>query len=150
MFIAKFVSKVIGEMGQWREYRARGRQLPASYRTALDALERYLNYYGGTGGDGTALYGDLVGSAGLARGRRSHDTVAGTHGAVPLRAVDQHRRAQRGPPSLDRHGASPVSAGDVARRQVDADLPSNRTVTVTASSVTAQGSSSHRYASTRR
>jgi DNA-binding ferritin-like protein (Dps family) len=55
-----FISKVIGPKRQWREYKARGRQLPASYRTALDALERYLNYYGGTGGDGTALYGDLI------------------------------------------------------------------------------------------
>jgi DNA-binding ferritin-like protein (Dps family) len=58
--VSKFIKKVIGEKGQWREYKARGRQLPPSYRTALDAFERYLNYYGGTGGDGTALYGDLV------------------------------------------------------------------------------------------
>jgi DNA-binding ferritin-like protein (Dps family) len=57
--VAKFISKVVGEKGQWREYKARGKQLPDSYRTALDALERYLNYFG-TGGDGTALYGDLV------------------------------------------------------------------------------------------
>lgn len=59
MFISKFVSKVIGEKGQWREYKARVRQLPANYRTAVDALERYLNYFG-TGGDGTAMYGDLI------------------------------------------------------------------------------------------
>jgi DNA-binding ferritin-like protein (Dps family) len=55
-----FISKVIGPKRQWRAYKARTRQLPASYRTALDAIERYLNYYGGTGGDGTALYGDLI------------------------------------------------------------------------------------------
>ncbi len=55
-----FIAKVIGPKRRWREYKARGRQLPASYRTAPDALERYLNYYGGTGGDGTALYGDLI------------------------------------------------------------------------------------------
>jgi DNA-binding ferritin-like protein (Dps family) len=59
MFISKFVSKVIGEKGQWREYKARVRQLPASYRTAVDALERYLKYFG-TGGGGTAIYEDLV------------------------------------------------------------------------------------------
>ena len=56
---SKFVSKVVGEKGQWREYKARARQLPASYRTALDALERYLNYFG-TGGGGTTIYADLV------------------------------------------------------------------------------------------
>jgi DNA-binding ferritin-like protein (Dps family) len=59
MFISKFVSKVIGEKGQWRQYKARTRQLPASYRTAIDALERYLIYFG-TGGGGTAIYEDLV------------------------------------------------------------------------------------------
>jgi len=59
MYISKFISKVIGEKGQWRQYKARVRQLPASYRAAVDALERYLTYFG-TGGDGTGLYADLV------------------------------------------------------------------------------------------
>ena len=57
---SKLISKVVGEKRQWRVYKARARQLPASYRTALDALERYLNYCGGTGGDGTAMYADLI------------------------------------------------------------------------------------------
>ncbi|HVJ21211.1 MAG TPA: DUF1048 domain-containing protein [Polyangiaceae bacterium] len=56
---SEFIKKVVGEKRQWREYKARAKRLPASYRTALDALERYLNYFG-TGGDGTALYGDLI------------------------------------------------------------------------------------------
>jgi DNA-binding ferritin-like protein (Dps family) len=59
MSISKFISKVIGEKGQWRQYKARTRQLPASYRTAVDALERYLMYFG-TGGGGTAIYEDLI------------------------------------------------------------------------------------------
>ncbi|NVI96957.1 DUF1048 domain-containing protein [Myxococcus sp. AM009] len=59
MFISKFISKVIGEKGQWRQYKARTKQLPASYRMAVEALERYLMYFG-TGGDGTAIYADLV------------------------------------------------------------------------------------------
>ena len=58
MFISKF-SKVIGEKGQSRQYKARTRQLPANYRTAVEALERYLNYFG-TGGGGTAIYEDLI------------------------------------------------------------------------------------------
>jgi DNA-binding ferritin-like protein (Dps family) len=56
---SKFISKVVGEKGQWREYKARTRQLPLSYRTAVDALERYLKYFG-TGGGGTAIYEDLI------------------------------------------------------------------------------------------
>jgi DNA-binding ferritin-like protein (Dps family) len=56
---SKFISKVVGEKGQWREYKARARQLPANYRMAVDALERYLRYFG-TGGGGTAIYEDLI------------------------------------------------------------------------------------------
>ena len=56
---SKFISKVVGPKGQWRRYKARVRQLPPDYRTALDALERYLNYMGGMD-DGTAMYGDLI------------------------------------------------------------------------------------------
>jgi DNA-binding ferritin-like protein (Dps family) len=59
MFISNFISKVVGEKRQWRQYRERVRQLPPSYRTAVEALERYLMYLGG-GGDGTAIYADLI------------------------------------------------------------------------------------------
>ena len=58
-YLSKFITKVIGDKTQWRNYKARAKQLPASYRTAVDALERYLTYFG-TGGDGTAMYADLV------------------------------------------------------------------------------------------
>jgi hypothetical protein len=67
-----FIAKVVGEKRQWREYKARARQLPASYRTALDALERYLNYFG-TGGDGTALYGGPRRPVRAERGERNPD-----------------------------------------------------------------------------
>jgi DNA-binding ferritin-like protein (Dps family) len=55
-----FISKVIGPKRRWRAYKARSRQLPASYRTAVDALERYLNYFGGAGSDSPAIYEDLI------------------------------------------------------------------------------------------
>jgi DNA-binding ferritin-like protein (Dps family) len=61
MFISKFISKVIGEKGQWREYKARTRRLPASYRTAVEALERYLMYFGrGDGAGWASMYEDLI------------------------------------------------------------------------------------------
>ena len=56
---SKFISKVVGPKGQWRENKARARHLPPNHRTALDALERYLNYLG-PGGDGGAIYADLI------------------------------------------------------------------------------------------
>jgi DNA-binding ferritin-like protein (Dps family) len=40
------ISKMIGEKRRYRQYKARTDQLPADYRTAIDALERYLMYFG--------------------------------------------------------------------------------------------------------
>jgi DNA-binding ferritin-like protein (Dps family) len=44
-----FIEKIIGDLGdkrRWRQYKTRTRQLPEGYRTAIDALERYLTYFG--------------------------------------------------------------------------------------------------------
>src|SRR5512133_1036998 len=61
MFRSKFFPKVIGEKGQWRQYKARTRQLPASYRTAVEAIERYLMHFGPMDGDSAAsLLEDLI------------------------------------------------------------------------------------------
>lgn len=60
MFISKLIEKVIGPKREWRQYKARVTQLPPGYRTALEALERYLNYCGGAGGDLVAMYADLL------------------------------------------------------------------------------------------
>lgn len=50
-----FVMKVIGDKRRWRAYKARVKQLPADYRAAVDAIERYLMYVGGvTDGDSAA------------------------------------------------------------------------------------------------
>src|ERR1700680_4457566 len=57
-----FISKVVGPKRRWRAYKARTRQLPASYRTAVEALQRYL-MYAGPGGDGAraaSMFEDLI------------------------------------------------------------------------------------------
>ena len=36
----------LAQKRRYRQYRARTRQLPASYREAVEALERYLMYFG--------------------------------------------------------------------------------------------------------
>jgi DNA-binding ferritin-like protein (Dps family) len=46
MSISKLTSKVVGDKRRYREYEARTARLPASYRTAVDALERYLTWFG--------------------------------------------------------------------------------------------------------
>jgi DNA-binding ferritin-like protein (Dps family) len=60
--VNKFIAKVVGDKRQWRQYKARTRQLPASYCAAVEALERYLMYCG-PGGDGAgaaSMFEDLV------------------------------------------------------------------------------------------
>ena len=49
MKISTVIEKVVGEYGdkrRWRDYKARTKRLPAHYRTAIEALERYLTYFG--------------------------------------------------------------------------------------------------------
>ena len=41
-----FLSKMIGEKRRWRAYKARIRRLPENYRAAVEALDRYLMYFG--------------------------------------------------------------------------------------------------------
>ncbi len=56
-----WIDKMIGEKKRWRQYKARTRQLPENYRTAVDALERYLMYFGGADGDSAAsMFEDLA------------------------------------------------------------------------------------------
>ena len=59
--ISDFTSKVIGDKRRWREYKARTRHLPANYRTAVEAVERYLMHFGPTDGDSAAsVFEDLA------------------------------------------------------------------------------------------
>jgi len=46
-----FVAKVIGPKRRWRAYKARVEQLPDNYRTAVEAIERYLMHFVPTDGD---------------------------------------------------------------------------------------------------
>lgn len=45
------IEKLIGDKRGYRRYKARTKQLPADYRTAVEALERYLLYFGPGKGD---------------------------------------------------------------------------------------------------
>lgn len=61
MFISKSISKVIGEKGRWRAYRARVRRLPEDYRTAVEAYQRYFMFFGAVDGDSAAsMFEDLA------------------------------------------------------------------------------------------
>ena len=56
-----FIEKVIGDLGdkrRWRQYKARAKQLPEPYRTAVDAFERYLMFCGS--GGGASMFEDFI------------------------------------------------------------------------------------------
>ncbi|MEQ4722983.1 DUF1048 domain-containing protein [Nonomuraea sp. B19D2] len=56
-----FLAKVIGPKRRWREYKARREQLPENYRTAVEAIERYLMHFVPTDGDSNAsMFEDLA------------------------------------------------------------------------------------------
>jgi DNA-binding ferritin-like protein (Dps family) len=56
-----FIAKVIGPKKQWRQYKARVKQLPPNYRAAVEAIERYLMYFGPMGGDSVmSLFEDVA------------------------------------------------------------------------------------------
>ncbi|BCL12572.1 DUF1048 domain-containing protein [Micromonospora sagamiensis] len=56
-----FLAKVIGPKRRWREYKARVKQLPPNYRTAVEAIERYLMHFGPVTADSTAaLFEDVA------------------------------------------------------------------------------------------
>ncbi|MBF6340690.1 DUF1048 domain-containing protein [Nocardia abscessus] len=48
------IAKVIGPKRRWRQYKARVRHLPPNYRTAVEAIERYMMYFVPVDGDSDA------------------------------------------------------------------------------------------------
>ncbi|MET0133850.1 MAG: DUF1048 domain-containing protein [Kibdelosporangium sp.] len=61
MNIADLTTRVIGDKRRWRAYKARVKQLPSSYRTAVDGIERYLMFFGAADGDSAAsMFDDLA------------------------------------------------------------------------------------------
>lgn len=47
----EWITGDFGDKKRWRAYKARVKALPEPYRESVDALERYLMYFGSTDGD---------------------------------------------------------------------------------------------------
>jgi DNA-binding ferritin-like protein (Dps family) len=61
--LTKLIETVYGPLEQkrrWWRYKARKERLPASYRMAVDALQRYSNYFGGSAEGGLSMLEDLI------------------------------------------------------------------------------------------
>jgi DNA-binding ferritin-like protein (Dps family) len=44
--MSNLISKLVGDKRRWWAYKARSRRLPENYRAAVEAIERYLMYFG--------------------------------------------------------------------------------------------------------
>ena len=95
-----FISKVIGPKKRWRAYKARVRQLPENYRTAVDAIERYLVHFVPADADSAASefedLADLFERA-AADGTRSARSSATTPRSSSRRLLGTTRRADMSP-----------------------------------------------------
>ncbi|TMR89224.1 DUF1048 domain-containing protein, partial [Nonomuraea basaltis] len=57
----EIVTGSLEEKKRYRQYKARIKQLPVNYRTAVEALERYLMHFGpGDGADAASMFEDLA------------------------------------------------------------------------------------------
>ncbi|MCB0918309.1 MAG: DUF1048 domain-containing protein [Actinobacteria bacterium] len=54
-----FVARVIGDKKEWRAYKARKKELPEDYRAALEAIQRYLMFFG-SAAESTQMLNDLI------------------------------------------------------------------------------------------
>ncbi|WP_431931341.1 DUF1048 domain-containing protein [Nonomuraea jabiensis] len=55
----EIVTGSLEDKKRYRQYKARVKQLPENYRTAVEALERYLMHFG-PGGESISMYEDLA------------------------------------------------------------------------------------------
>lgn len=56
-----FITKVIGPKLRWRKYKSRVSQLPPNYRTAVEAIERYMMHFVPTDGEASiSMFEDLA------------------------------------------------------------------------------------------
>jgi len=61
MGILSYTARAIGDKRHWRQYKARVRELPESYRIAVEGIERYLMHFGAVDADGAlALFDDVA------------------------------------------------------------------------------------------
>ncbi|MFG3054579.1 DUF1048 domain-containing protein [Kitasatospora sp. NPDC048239] len=75
-----FIAKVIGPKKRWRAYKARVKELPENYRTAVGAIERYLMHFVPIDGDSNAsMFEDLADlfEQAAANGSSIRDVVGG-------------------------------------------------------------------------
>ncbi|WP_370964411.1 DUF1048 domain-containing protein [Amycolatopsis sp. cg9] len=87
-FVSKFLTLVIGDKRRWRQYKARVKQLPPNYRTAVEGIERYLMHFGSLDSDNAAsLFEDVADL--FERAAADGTPIREIVGADPVEFVDE-------------------------------------------------------------
>jgi DNA-binding ferritin-like protein (Dps family) len=93
MSLSTIATKLIGDKKRWRAYKARTKALPEPYRTAIDAVERYLMNSGETPTDGARLLSLFDDLADLFEGAAADGTpVRDVVGADPVEFAETFAR----------------------------------------------------------
>ncbi|MFB2585410.1 DUF1048 domain-containing protein [Herbiconiux liukaitaii] len=120
MGISEITARVIGDKRRWREYKARTKQLPPGYRTAVDGIERYLMYFGPADGDSAAtMFEDLVDL--FERAAADGTPVRAIVGVDPVEFVEDFVSNYTGGGYIDRERRRLVAAIDSAEADSSAD-----------------------------
>jgi DNA-binding ferritin-like protein (Dps family) len=89
--MSNLIEKVTGDLAgkrRWRQYKARVNALPAGYRAAVEAVERYLMYFGSISSDMT-IFEDLID---LFEGAAADGTpIRGIVGDDPIAFVEEFK-----------------------------------------------------------
>ena len=107
---------MIGDKRRWRQYKARVRQLPESYRTAVEAIERYLMHFGPMDGDSAAsVFEDLADL--FERAAADETPIRDIVGDDPVEFVEAFVRNYTKGGYVDRERERLTSAIDARRRK---------------------------------
>ena len=110
------ISKMITDKRRYRQYKTRTKQLPANYHAAIEALERYLTYFGAiTKGD--VLMSMLEDLADLfEQSAASGTSVRDVVGQDPVEFAETFAQAYVGKRWIDKERARLVQAIEDAER----------------------------------
>jgi len=89
--MANLIEKVTGDFAgkrRWRDYKARVKALPQNYRAAVEAIERYLMYFGSVSSD-TTIFEDLIDL--FERAAVDGTPIRSTVGADPVAFVEEFK-----------------------------------------------------------
>lgn len=122
---AKWIELLVGPLEQKKQYKeakARLDALPAPYRSAASAVNRYLMYYGGvTDGDTTVqMFVDLVDL--WERAALDGTPVEDITGEDPVEFAESFAQAYGGKRWIDKERAKLISEIDEAKRVTGNDL----------------------------